>query len=169
MSFTATLMGGIQLCPMNCPFCSPDIKASVFARSGNFVALYNRAPVFPGHSLVIPEHHVGSLLELGEAEAAEMISFSQKVTRLLLQVFNAEAFDWSVQDGVAAGQSIAHLHLHIVPRRTGDRPDPGDWYPEIAQNTAEILDSAFRPKIPPDELEQIVKKLREQARKEELF
>ena len=154
---------------MNCPFCSRDIEVSVFARSGNFIALYNLAPVFPGHSLVIPSRHVHSLLELSEKEAAEMMSFSQKVTRLLLQVFGAKAFDWSVQDGEAAGQSVAHLHLHIVPRNTGDRPDPGDWYPEIAQNTAEILDSAFRPKIPPDELERIVKKLREQAKKEGLF
>ena len=141
----------------------------MFARSGHFIALYNQAPVFPGHSLIIPSRHAHSLLELSEEETAEMMQFSRKVTRLLLKVFEAKAFDWSVQDGEAAGQSVAHLHMHIVPRRTGDRPDPGDWYPEIAQNTAEILDSAFRPKIPPDELERILDKLREQAKEEGLY
>jgi len=154
---------------MNCPFCQPDIQTSVFARSEHFLALYNRAPVFPGHSLVIPIKHVHSLLELSEEETTEMMLFSRKVTTLLLKVFKAQAFDWSVQDGEAAGQSMAHLHLHIVPRYPGDRADPGDWYPEVQQNYNEILDSALRPQIKSREMEGIVKKLREQAGEEGLY
>jgi len=154
---------------MNCPFCSTHIEEFVFAREGQFRAVYNIAPIFPGHTLIVPEKHIASLLELGENEVTEMILFSRKVTAMLLKVFNAEAFDWSVQDGDIAGQSQAHLHMHIVLRYPGDLPNPGDWYPLIQQNYGEILDSALRPKLKNSETERITKKLREKAGEEGLF
>jgi bis(5'-adenosyl)-triphosphatase len=154
---------------MKCPFCQPGISSFVFARSGPFMAVYNIAPVFPGHSLIIPEKHIHSLMELTDNEITAMMLFSRKITALLLRVFNAGAFDWSVQEGEVAGQSLEHLHLHIVPRFPGDLPNPGDWYPEIQNNFDKILDSASRPRLNKEEMNRIIKKLREQAREEGLF
>ena len=153
---------------MKCPFCEPEIKDSVFARDGQFLAVYNVAPIFPGHSLILPEEHIHSLLELSNEQVIEMMLFARKVTTLLLKTFKAEAFDWSVQEGENAGQSLEHLHLHIVPRYPGDLPNPGDWYPELQKNSDKILDSAFRPRLKNSEMEQIIKILREQAKAEGL-
>jgi bis(5'-adenosyl)-triphosphatase len=148
---------------MNCPFCQPSIQEAVFARSENFLAVYNLAPIFPGHSLIIPVRHLQSTLELTTDELTEMMLFARSVTSLLLKAFKAEAFNWSIQDREAAGQTLAHLHMHIVMRYPGDLPDPGDWYPKIRQNYSEILDSTSREKLTPSELKKIVETLRSTA------
>ena len=118
---------------MKCPFCRPWISEAVFAESQNFMAVYNIAPILPGHSLIVPKRHLESILDLSENELSEMMIFARKVTTVLLEVFHAEAFDWSVQDKEAAGQTISHLHLHMVPRLVGDLNEPGNWYPEISR------------------------------------
>lgn len=133
------------------------------------MALYNSAPVLPGHSLIIPLKHAGSMMDLDENELSRMMVFTRKVSSMLMKTFKAEAFNWSLQDGMAAGQTVPHLHLHIVLRYANDMPNPGDWYPKIAANTDEILDSAFRPKLAAGVMAGIVQRLREEARKEGIF
>jgi diadenosine tetraphosphate (Ap4A) HIT family hydrolase len=93
-------------------------------------------------------------------ELSEMIIFAKEATQILLEAFKSVSFNWSVQDSEAAGQKVSHLHLHIVPRYTGDLPDPGDWYPKINNNLNEILDSEGRDKLSQDQLEKIVAKLK---------
>jgi bis(5'-adenosyl)-triphosphatase len=159
----ALLLPFFYLYRMTCPFCEPDMKDAVFAESGNFQAIYNIAPIFPGHSLIIPRRHVQSLMELTDDELSEMILFTREVTHMLLREFKAEAFNWSVQDKEAAGQTLTHLHLHIVPRYPGDIPEPGDWYPKVQKNFGEILDSADRIKLTTQELSSIVSSLRKSA------
>ena len=145
----------------NCPFCLPEIENATFAKSENFRAVYNLAPVFPGHVLVMPKKHIKSFIEIGEDLLTEMVVFSQKVVKTLKISFNCEAFDWTIQDGKHAGQSVEHMHLHIIPRYENDLPDPGDWYPILQQKQIEIIDSFSRPKLQKDDLKTIVKKLRE--------
>jgi bis(5'-adenosyl)-triphosphatase len=152
-----------------CPFCATEIQNSVFARSENFYAIYNIAPVFPGHSLIIPKGHIISILSLSESQMAEMMLFSAKVTRLLLRVFKTDGFNWSVQDNETAGQTIAHVHFHIVPRKEGDLTVPGDWYPMIQNNAGEILDSIYRDKLDNMQMNKIVNHLRKEAEIDRLF
>lgn len=153
----------------DCPFCQTTIADAVFARSENFLAVYNVAPILPGHTLIIPRNHIESVMDLDEEEMTEMMRFTRKVTTFLMEVFRAEAFNWSVQDKEIAGQSVAHLHLHIVLRYPGDFPDPGDWYPQVRHNYEEILDSESRLKLEPDELEKIVQKLRLESERKNYF
>ena len=143
-----------------CPFCHTSIRKSVFDESPNFLAIYNLAPIFPGHSLIIPKKHLKSVDELSDVELSEMTLFARKTTRLLQKVFKAESFNWSLQDKEHAGQTQAHLHLHIVLRFPGDLPEPGDWYPRVQQNTQEILDSESREKLSPEEINRIVLKIK---------
>lgn len=154
---------------MNCPFCDIKIENTVFARSEKFLAIYNIAPILPGHSLIIPKSHIQSAMEFSDADLAEMILFTRNVTDLLLTTFNAEAFNWSIQEKEAAGQSVSHLHLHIVPRYRGDLPDPGDWYPRIESSYEKILDSENRIKLSDEELWKIVGKLRQAAMERKLY
>jgi len=114
-----------------CPFCKPDSHASAFAFSGDIKAVYNLSPILPGHSLVIPMKHVTSLFDLNEEEISAFFSFARKVTAFLCEVYESDAYDWSLQEGTEAGQSIEHLHLHIIPRKPGDLPDGEDWYGKL--------------------------------------
>lgn len=154
---------------MLCPFCNTRIKSTVFASSEKYMAIYNTAPILPGHSLIIPRKHICSVMELNDSELSEMMIFTRNVTDLLLTAFNAEAFNWSIQEKEVAGQSVTHLHLHIVPRYPGDLPEPGDWYPKIKNNFKEVLDSANREKLSQNEIQQIINRLRQLAKEREMF
>jgi bis(5'-adenosyl)-triphosphatase len=152
----------------NCPFCKSRIgKVTFFSFEGN-IALVNIAPVLPGHSLVIPEKHIKSLIDLTESEINLFFLAARKATKILLSAFGTDAFDWSLQEKPEAGQSVEHLHLHIVPRIRKDLKDPGDWYPLVQQNDKMIIDSLGRPRLSKSELEVIVGKLRETAAKTEV-
>lgn len=145
-----------------CPFCNEIIQRAQFAESDNFRAIYNRAPILPGHSLVIPKQHVESMMELTENELAEMMTFSRKVIRILFKTFQAQAFDLTIQDGAAAGQTVPHLHLHLIPRISADLPNPGDWYPLLEKSQAESVDSELRTRLTPNQIDAIVKKIRDE-------
>ena len=87
--------------------------------------------------------------------------FSRDTTKILLSVFKSSGFDWTIQEGEEAGQSIPHLHLHLIPRRQNDLSQPGDWYPLVKESEAEIIDSEARPRLSANEMKVIVSKIRE--------
>lgn len=131
----------------NCIFCRRDFVESSFCRTSRFSAVYNIAPILPGHSLIIPNKHYESLFELSEDELSEMIIFARKITSVLKTFFHCDGFDWTIQDGVSAGQTIPHLHLHIIPRKPLDMPESNEWYSKIILNEAQILDSVHRERL----------------------
>ncbi len=144
-----------------CPFCAPEIEEATFAESEHFRAVYNLSPILPGHSLVIPKWHVQSLLELTDEELGELMVFSRRVVENLLAAFHARAFDWTIQEGVEAGQTVPHLHLHLLPRVEKDLPQPGDWYPLLRDYAnSNVIDSEERLKISKAEMDRIVEHLR---------
>lgn len=143
-----------------CPFCSPQVDGVVFAESARFRAIYNIAPILPGHSLIVPKAHKRGVLDLDDAEACEMSVFAKKVTGFLQAAFKSDGINWTIQDGASAGQSVSHLHLHLIPRSEGDLPHPGEWYPLLKQSTGRFIDDATRTKLSPDQLRAIVEHLR---------
>jgi len=145
----------------DCPFCHADIKRSVFAEEGQFWAIYNIAPILPGHSLVIPRGHVRSIMELSEEELGRFMTFARRVTKTVLEAFAASGFDWAIQDAEEAGQTVPHLHMHIIPRTPNDLPHEGDWYNKLEQSKAQAIDSKDRPNLAPDQLDRYVCALRE--------
>lgn len=147
-----------------CPFCSATVQQSAFRADGRFLAIYNVAPILPGHSLVLPRAHVESVLTLDDADLAGLVVFASQVTRLLARAFAADGFDWTVQDGRSAGQSVPHLHLHVIPRHSGDLPRPGDWYPALIASEGAAIDSAVRPRLTPAEHARVTDRLRSLAR-----
>ena len=149
--------------PYPCPFCNSQIQDCVFLESGNFLAVYNIAPVLPGHSLIIPVNHITSFIDLNKEQRAEFLETTRQAVRVLLKAFHTDAFDLSVQEKPEAGQTIEHLHLHIVPRLKNDMPRPGDWYPIIHQNDSMIIDNKNRSRLSDESLREVVKMLRDVA------
>lgn len=141
-----------------CPFCPPAALRTTFRTTPGFRALVNLKPILPGHSLVMPERHVERLLDLDEAEAAGMAAFAHRISAVLVDAFAATGIDWTLQDGAAAGQTVMHLHLHLIPRFEGDLPRPGDWYPAL--RAVREGSSEVRPPLDGEELDLIVHRLR---------
>lgn len=146
--------------PDICPFCSEKILHTKFDESNKFIAIYNIAPILPGHSLIIPKKHVESLLDLTEEDLYEMVSFSRNVVKALLMAFNVNAFNWTIQEGEEAGQTVSHLHLHLIPRQMNDLPRPSDWYPLLRKSEANIIDSKSRKLLTSVEIKTIIGQIR---------
>lgn len=146
--------------PSHCPFCMPNVKTICFAETANFRAIYNIAPILPGHCLIIPCMHISSFLDIPDSLMTEMIVFSRKVIKALTIAFNTSSYDWTIQEGTAAGQTVEHMHIHIIPRKTDDLPNPGDWYPNLLNQSDKMLDSLERGKLTDSEMKQVVEKLK---------
>lgn len=147
-----------------CPFCDLAILDSEFASSSNFRAVYNLAPILPGHSLIIPKKHVKSFMDLSEDHLHELVSFSRHTMRALLATFNVSGFNWTIQEGGEAGQTIPHLHVHLIPRQVNDLRQPGDWYPLLRQSESEIIDSEERTKLSRQDMRQIVQEIKKHVK-----
>ncbi len=149
----------------NCIFCTKSVTEKSFYFNSKFSALYNIAPILPGHSLVIPNTHYESLEELSDTDLSEMMLFARKVTKILKSVFDCDGYDWTIQDGASAGQTIPHLHLHIIPRKANDLPSDADWYTKIPGSEIQMLDSRLRERLNKTEYQAITERLAQEAEK----
>jgi len=146
----------------NCPFCHKDIKEISFMESKSFFVIYNRAPILPGHSMIIPRRHYTSILELTDEERHEMMDLGVEAIKGLRSVFQTNSFNWTLQEGESAGQTVAHLHVHLLPRHSGDLPQPGDWYPLLENNMSSLhIDSQERPAYNHEQLARIAKHIKQ--------
>ncbi len=149
--------------PKECPFDYPRIRTTEYAGNDDFAAIYNIAPVLPGHSLIVPRRHVARLGFLSEDEMCRFFTFARKITEFLVVQFEADGFDWTIQDGLSAGQTVGHVHLHVIPRWPDDLPSPGDWYSllklSIRASPNGAIDSESRPRHSEADLFKIVNSL----------
>jgi diadenosine tetraphosphate (Ap4A) HIT family hydrolase len=108
---------------MPCPFCSlpPD---RIVLSSADAIALRDAYPISPGHTLIVPRRHVGSFFEATAQERADLLALLDEAKGELDARFAPAAFNIGINDGPAAGQTVPHLHIHLIPRYVGDRIDP---------------------------------------------
>ncbi|GAB7363008.1 hypothetical protein MBLNU230_g3302t1 [Neophaeotheca triangularis] len=102
-----------------------NVTSQVFHSTPHTFALVNLKPLLPGHILVCPHRVTASLTSLSAPEIADLFTTVTKIQRTLQRLYKAEAFNVAVQDGEAAGQSVPHVHCHVIPRVRGD-PGEGD-------------------------------------------
>jgi diadenosine tetraphosphate (Ap4A) HIT family hydrolase len=86
--------------------------------------LLNGFPVSPGHTLVIPRRHVASFFDITDAERVDLMTLLAAVRDDLDREVRPAAYNIGINDGTAAGQTVPHLHVHLIPRYAGDRDDP---------------------------------------------
>lgn len=110
----------------HCPLCARIARGDAVAGSpdGLALAIRDAYPVAEGHTLVIPRRHEPDLLGLSAAETASLWELVHEVARCMLAETGADGFNVGVNAGVAAGQTVMHVHVHVIPRRLGDVPDP---------------------------------------------
>jgi diadenosine tetraphosphate (Ap4A) HIT family hydrolase len=106
-----------------CPFCNPD-KSRIILANDHAMAIYDGFPVTPGHSLIVPKRHIASFFEATREEQAAVLDLLAEMRQLLLKERNPDGFNIGINDGTAAGQTVMHLHIHLIPRYAGDTDDP---------------------------------------------
>jgi diadenosine tetraphosphate (Ap4A) HIT family hydrolase len=106
-----------------CPFCSLPSESFVLA-SEHAIVIRDGFPVSPGHTLIVPRRHVASFFEVTDAERADLMSLLATARDDLERQFSPAGYNVGINDGAAAGQTVPHVHLHLIPRYEGDRDDP---------------------------------------------
>lgn len=104
-----------------CPFCAivaGDAEARVVSEGEHSLAFLDRRPLFPGHVLLVPRQHVGTLGELPAGLVAPLFTQAQRLSRAVEAAMEADGSLVAINNRVS--QSVPHLHVHIVPRRKGD-------------------------------------------------
>ncbi|WP_292393000.1 HIT family protein [Methanoculleus sp. UBA303] len=108
---------------LTCPFCNPRPEEIALA-SDLCYARYDKYPVSPGHLLVIPFRHVAGFFEATDEEQVALLALVREAKRLLDERFRPDGYNIGVNVGEAAGQTVMHLHVHVIPRYAGDMEDP---------------------------------------------
>lgn len=107
----------------SCPFCTLDLSR-VLMVNDHAIAFSDGFPVTPGHSLIVPKRHISSLFETTKEEQAAIFELLAQMRELLLAERAPDGFNIGINDGTAAGQTVMHLHIHLIPRYAGDTEDP---------------------------------------------
>ncbi|TBU49713.1 diadenosine hydrolase [Dichomitus squalens] len=127
-------------------FSSFDVTRQAFYRSGLAAAIVNLKPIVPGHVLVIPTRVVPRFADLEQDELASLMASVQHVGRVIERVYGADGLTIACQDGKAAGQTVPHVHFHLLPRKIqGDafaRND--DVYPALERSEGGLVDTLRR-------------------------
>ena len=106
-----------------CLFCT--LPAARIVEQNEFAVLVRDGyPVSPGHSLVIPRRHVGSFFETTDTERTAVLALLDRAKSLVEQRHKPAGYNIGINDGAAAGQTVPHVHIHLIPRYAGDRADP---------------------------------------------
>jgi len=109
--------------PKDCPFCEPDADR-VWLENETGIVLWDAFPVTQGHALVVPRQHVASIYELSPDDQVALWRLVAEARQRLHDRFNPDGFNIGLNDGEAAGQTVMHAHIHLIPRRVGDVADP---------------------------------------------
>lgn len=109
---------------MPCPFCELIARGVVRLDGGAAVAIADRFPLNKGHTLVLPRRHEPDFLGLGPDELQAVAKVARAVVDDLTREHSPDGFNLGVNVGQAAGQTVDHAHLHVIPRYRGDVDDP---------------------------------------------
>ena len=106
-----------------CPFCTL-VKRKIYLENDLSIGILDGFPISNGHSLIIPKRHVGSIFDIQKDELLSLFNLLADVKNKLTEQFSPDGFNIGINDNEAAGQTISHVHIHLIPRYRGDQEDP---------------------------------------------
>ena len=112
-------MKNIQIPTEECLFCKivlGEVPSEKVFENDDFLAFKDINPKSKGHTLIIPKKHIKDFLELGSSLYKGYLEVAKKVAEKLVKENNAQGFNLVINNGLAAGQIVFHLHMHIIPR-----------------------------------------------------
>lgn len=127
---------------MDCPFC--HIAASPQHQLGateHAVAFHDAYPSAPGHTLIVPRRHLGRVVALTESESDDLWRLARRQLEALAPTCDSVSI--GINDGPQAGQTVPHVHLHLIPRFHGDVVDPRGGIRWVLPDTAPYWQSRY--------------------------
>ncbi|KAG8950484.1 hypothetical protein FRC04_007499 [Tulasnella sp. 424] len=122
-------------------FSTFDVTRQVFFQSRLCFGLVNLKPIVPGHILVVPKRVVPRLADLTREEITDLFGSAQRIGQVVEREYKAESLTVACQDGPAAGQSVPHVHIHVLPRKWVDFGGNNDAvYPALDETESSMLD-----------------------------
>jgi diadenosine tetraphosphate (Ap4A) HIT family hydrolase len=106
-----------------CPFCDPA-SDRCFHQDPLVFGLWDGFPVSPGHALLVPRRHVAGWFDATAEERRALTAAIEVARDAILARHSPDGFNVGMNLGGAAGQTVPHLHVHVIPRYAGDVPDP---------------------------------------------
>ena len=107
-----------------CPFCERIAAGDLIAGNDSAAALLDGYPLNPGHCLVVPRRHVAEFFELTQSEQSDIWSLVSELKARLDRERTPAGYNVGINVGAAAGQTVWHAHVHLIPRYVGDVEDP---------------------------------------------
>jgi diadenosine tetraphosphate (Ap4A) HIT family hydrolase len=106
-----------------CPFCEPS-DDRLFAQNALALALWDGFPVTSGHALIISRRHIASWFDTSESERSALFALVDAAKSIIDPIHRPDGYNIGINIGAAAGQTVFHVHIHLIPRFVGDVEDP---------------------------------------------
>ena len=132
----------------NCIFCkiaNGEIPSATLYEDEDFRVILDLGPATKGHALILPKNHFANLFEIPEDMDAKAFILAKKIAKKMKDVFGCDGVNIVQNNGVAAGQTVFHFHIHLIPRYEGDQVGitwkPGTLTDEVKNEILEKLKS----------------------------
>jgi len=107
----------------NCIFCNLSNERILY-ESVHWLVISDSYPVSPGHTLLVPKRHIKDYFDINDSEYTELKTVLDLTKVRLDKEFNPGGYNIGINCGEDAGQTVFHLHMHVIPRFKGDQDDP---------------------------------------------
>ncbi len=108
----------------SCPFCQIQSSQKLLFENHSCRVLFDGFPVSPGHLLIIPKRHVANYFDLSIEEQQSLWEMVNQCKLYLDEQYHPDGYNIGINVNETAGQSIPHVHIHLIPRYNGDVPNP---------------------------------------------
>ena len=135
---------------MDCVFCkivNNELPSAKVYEDEDCFAFLDINPVSQGHTLLIPKRHYENMQEAPKDTLSKLAAAGQKVAKAIVEATGAQGYNFTTANGRPAGQSVFHVHFHIIPRRDGDGFAPWGTGKYDSTDEAQKVANAIREKI----------------------
>ncbi|MCI5648192.1 MAG: HIT family protein [Fusicatenibacter sp.] len=117
---------------MECIFCklaNGEIPTATLYEDEEFRVILDLGPATKGHALILPKKHYANLYEIPEEQAAKAMILAKKMASAMTKALSCDGFNLVQNNGEAAGQTVFHFHMHLIPRYKDDHAGVAAWTP----------------------------------------
>ena len=131
----------------NCIFCklaNGEIPTATLYEDEDFRVILDASPAAKGHALILPKQHYANLYELDDSVASKVLVLAKKMITKMTDILGGDGYNIVQNNGEAAGQTVFHFHMHLIPRSKGDEVGLGWKMGELTDEDKEDILSKIK-------------------------